>query len=80
MELRLRPQANGFLHGELVVHLPGYGITPLEGFVRGDRLVFDVPYGRNTFYFEGVKQRDILSGTFEATPSGDRGTWTTHAD
>src|SRR5262249_37669116 len=35
LELRLRPQPNGFLHGEMVVQLAGYGITPIEGFVRG---------------------------------------------
>lgn len=80
MELRLRPQPNGFLHGELVVRLAGYGTTPIEGFVRGDHLQFQVPYGGETFYFEGQRARDVLSGTFEATPSGSRGTWTTHAD
>jgi hypothetical protein len=80
MELRLRPQPNGFLHGELVVHLAGYGATPIEGFVRGNHLQFQVPYGGETLYFEGQRQRDVLSGTFESTPSGNRGTWTTHAD
>ena len=39
-----------------------------------------VPYGSETFFFEGQRRRDVLSGTFEATPSGSRGTWTTHAD
>jgi Protein kinase domain len=80
MELRLRPQPNGFLHGELVVHLAGYGLSKIEGFVRGDHLEFEVPYGSETFDFEGQRQRDVLSGTFEASPSGSRGTWTTHAD
>jgi hypothetical protein len=80
MELRLRPQPNGFLHGELVVHMAGYGATPIEGFVRGNHLQFQVPYGGETLYFEGQRQRDVLSGTFEGTPSGNRGTWTTHAD
>ena len=80
MELRLRPQPNGFLHGELVVHMAGYGPTPIEGFVRGDRLQFQVPYGGETYYFEGARGRDELSGTFESTPSGQRGTWTTHPD
>ncbi|MGA2410730.1 MAG: serine/threonine-protein kinase [Candidatus Binataceae bacterium] len=80
MELRLRPQPNGFLHGELVVHMAGYGPTPIEGFVRGDRLQFQVPYGGETYYFEGERSRDELSGTFESTPSGQRGTWTTHPD
>ncbi|MBF6558973.1 MAG: serine/threonine protein kinase [Candidatus Binataceae bacterium] len=80
MELRLRPQPNGFLHGELLVHLSGYGMTPIEGFVRGDHLQFQVPYGGETYFFEGQRNHDQLSGTFESTPSGQRGTWTTHAD
>lgn len=80
MELRLRPQPNGFLHGELVVHMGGYGLTPIEGFVRGSHLQFQVPYGSETYYFEGQLQSDVLSGTFQSTPSGQRGTWTTHTD
>jgi hypothetical protein len=80
IELRLRPQPNGFLHGELVVHEPGYGVTQLEGFVRGEQLQFQVPYGSETFFFEGRRYSDRLSGTFQATPSGTRGTWTTMAN
>ena len=80
MELRLRPQPNGFLHGELVVHLAGYGTTPIEGFVRGDHVQFQVPYGAETYFFEGERRRDILHGTFESTPSGEHGTWSTRAD
>jgi serine/threonine protein kinase len=80
MELRLRPQPNGFLHGELVVHLNGYGLTPIEGFVRGDRLQFQVPYGSETYYFEGQLHGDVLSGTYQSTPTGNHGAWTTHTD
>lgn len=80
MELRLRPQPNGFLHGELVVHLPGYDPMPIEGFVRGSHVQFQVPHGAETYYFEGERRRDVLSGTFESTPTGERGTWTTRAD
>ncbi len=80
IELRLRPQPNGFLHGELVVHEPGYGVTQLEGFVRGEQLQFQVPYGSETFFFEGRRYSDRLSGTFQATPSGARGTWATMAN
>ncbi len=80
MELRLRPQPNGFLHGELVVSEPGYGVTSIEGFVRGNRLQFQVPYGTETYYFEGTRASDHLSGTFESTPSGSRGTWSTVAN
>ena len=80
MELRLRPQPNGFLHGELDIHLSGYGSTPIEGFVRGNHLQFQVPYGTETFYFEGQRRVDQISGTFESTPSGERGTWTTQTN
>ena len=80
MELRLRPQPNGFLHGELVIHQSGFGMTPIEGFVRGNHLQFQVPYGTETYYFEGQRRVDQLSGTFESTPSGERGTWTAQAN
>ena len=80
MELRLRPQPNGFLHGELVIHQSGYGMTPIEGFVRGNHLQFQVPYGTETYYFEGQRRIDQISGTFESTPSGERGTWTARAN
>lgn len=75
MELRLRPQSNGFLHGELVIHQSSFGMTPLDGYVRGDRLEFQAPYGSETYYFEGSRRSDQISGTFESTPSGERGTW-----
>ncbi len=75
MELRLRPQSNGFLHGELVIHQSGFGMTPLDGYVRGNQLQFQVPYGTETYYFEGSRRADQISGTFESTPSGERGTW-----
>jgi hypothetical protein len=75
MELRLRPQSNGFLHGELVIHQSGFGMTPLDGYVRGNQLQFQVPYGSETYYFEGSRRNDQISGTFESTPSGERGTW-----
>jgi len=77
LELRLRPQPNGFLHGEMDVHMAGYGPTPIEGFVRGETVQFQVPYGGETYYFEGQESHDELSGTFESTPSGERGTWST---
>jgi hypothetical protein len=76
MELRLRPQSNGFLHGELVIHQSGFGMTPLDGYVRGNQMQFQVPYGSETYYFEGELRNDQISGTFESTPSGERGTWT----
>jgi hypothetical protein len=79
LELRLRPQPNGFLHGELTIHKSGYGATPIEGFVRGNHLQFTVPYGTDTYYFEGESRGPDLSGTFESGPSGQRGTWTARA-
>jgi len=81
MELRLRPQPNGFLHGELVVHLSGYDVTPLDGFVRGNHVEFQAAHGAETLYFEGERHRDNnLSGTFNVEPSGTHGTWNTRAD
>ena len=56
MDLRLRPQPNGFLHGELVIHQAGFGMTPIDGYVRGDHLQFQVPYGGETYYFEGARR------------------------
>ena len=76
IDLRLRPQPNGFLHGELVIHKPGFGMTPIEGFMRGDHMQFQVPYGAETYYFEGARRSDQISGTFESSSSGQRGTWT----
>ncbi|HTR61165.1 MAG TPA: protein kinase [Candidatus Binataceae bacterium] len=80
MELRLRPQPNGFLHGEMVIHQDGFGATQIEGFIRGNHLQFQVPYGTETYYFEGQRSSDIMSGTFESSPSGGRGTWTAQAN
>ncbi|HVA84339.1 MAG TPA: serine/threonine-protein kinase [Candidatus Binataceae bacterium] len=77
LELRLRPQPNGFLHGEMVIHQPGYGATPIQGFIRGNHVEFQVPYGAKTLYFDGRRSADQLNGTFSATPTGERGTWTT---
>ncbi len=76
IELRLRPQPNGFLHGEMVIHEAGYGLTPIEGYIRGGHLSFQVPYHGETLYFEGERGSGSLQGTFEATPSGEHGTWT----
>jgi len=80
MELRLRPQPNGFLHGEVVIHRGGFGSTPIEGFVRGTHLEFQVPYGTETYFFEGEQRAEQISGSFESTPSGQRGTWTTRTN
>jgi len=80
MEMRLRPQPNGFLHGELLIHEPGYGLTPIDGFIRGDHLEFQVPYGSSTLYFEGQRRSQNLSGHFQVEPSGGKGNWTARID
>jgi len=77
IELRLRPQRNGFLDGTMVVR--GYGPTEIKGFVRGDNILFDVAYGAETFSFQGQLDRDLLGGTFQSS-SGQGGSWQTHAD
>ena len=79
LELRLRPQANGWLHGELTIHKSGYGANPIEGFVRGNHVSFQAPYGTETLNFEGEDSSGAFSGTFESNPSGQRGTWTARA-
>jgi hypothetical protein len=80
LELRLRPQSNGFLHGEMLVHLAGYGPSSIEGFVRGEHLQFQVAYSTKTYYFEGKESSNELSGTFESTPPGENGNWSAHPD
>jgi serine/threonine protein kinase len=77
LELRLRPQPNGFLHGEMVIHEAGYDAAPIQGFIRGSHVEFQVPYGTKTLYFDGRRSANQLSGTFSATPTGERGTWNT---
>ena len=76
LELRLRPRPNGFLEGEMVVEMAGYGAAQIQGFVRGSHLEFEVAYGANTFDFDGTQTGDTFNGSFNATPSGTHGTWT----
>ncbi|HEY6417391.1 MAG TPA: protein kinase [Candidatus Binataceae bacterium] len=76
LELRLRPQPNGFLHGEMQIHRSGFDTAPIEGFVRGDKIEFQVPYGTETYFFEGKLRSDQITGTFESAPSNERGNWT----
>jgi hypothetical protein len=80
MEMRLRPQPNGFLHGELVIHQAGYGLTPIDGFIRGSHIEFQVPYGGRVLYFEGQRRREQMSGSFQSEPSGERGSWSARVD
>jgi serine/threonine protein kinase len=80
MEIRLRPQPNGFLHGELVIHEAGYGLTPIDGFIRGSHIEFQVPYGSRVLYFEGQRRREQMSGSFQSEPAGERGNWSARVD
>jgi hypothetical protein len=80
MEVRLRPQPNGFLHGELLIHDASASTSPIDGFIRGDHIEFQVPYGHDTLYFEGERHRQKLSGSFSSEPSGTRGNWNAHID
>jgi hypothetical protein len=80
IELRLRPQPNGFLHGEMVIHAAGYGPNPIDGFVRGDHIEFQVPYGGRVLYFEGQRRSDGMSGSYQSEPAGDRGDWSARVD
>jgi serine/threonine protein kinase len=80
IELRLRPQPNGFLHGELVIHAAGYGPNPIDGFVRGDHIEFQVPYGGRVLYFEGQRRNDGMSGSFQSEPAGDQGNWSAQVE
>jgi serine/threonine protein kinase len=75
IELRLRPQPNGFLHGEMVIHASGYGPNPIDGFIRGNHIEFQVPYGGRVLYFEGQRRSDDMSGSFQSEPPGERGNW-----
>jgi len=79
IDLRLRPQPNGFLDGTIVVRLSGFGPTEIKGFVRGDNVLFEVAYGAETFSFQGQRDRDVIGGTFRSS-SGQAGSWQTHAD
>jgi hypothetical protein len=80
LELRLRPQANGFLRGELVIQKPGFGTSGIDGFVRGDRLQFQTVYGGDRIYFEGKRRADMFSGSFQDDSNRSQGTWTAHAE
>ncbi|HXW83552.1 MAG TPA: hypothetical protein VEJ86_04050, partial [Candidatus Binataceae bacterium] len=80
MQLRLQPQPNNFLHGEMLINQSGFGEAPIEGFVRDNHLQFQVPYGTEIYYFEGERESALLSGTFRSQPSGASGTWTAQAN
>jgi hypothetical protein len=37
----------------MVIHQAGFGATPIQGFIRGNHVEFQVPYGAKTLYFDG---------------------------
>ena len=75
LEITFRPQRNGSLRGELIIHEPGYGVAPLEGQVRGGQIEFRSPLGRDTYYFKGWQEGDRLTGTYEVSPTRKDGRW-----
>ena len=76
LEITFRPQRNGSLRGELIIHEPGYGVAPLEGRVLPNNQVeFRSPLGRDTYYFKGWQEGDRLTGTYRASPTRKDGRW-----
>ncbi len=75
----MRPQPNGYLHGVVIVRVPGYEATTLDGLVRGDDLEFQVAYGADSYVFRGRRSGDTLSGTFDGQTSGQHGEWSARA-
>lgn len=75
LEIDFRPQGDGTLRGDLIIHEPGYGVASLEGRTDGNQVEFRSRLGRNTYHFHGWREGDRLSGTFRAAPSGGEGHW-----
>jgi hypothetical protein len=75
LEINFRPQGDGGLRGDLIIHEPGYGVAPLEGRTDGNQIEFRSPLGRDTYLFQGWREGDRLSGTYRVTPSGGEGRW-----
>ena len=75
LELDFHPRNDGSLEGDLIIHEPGFGTTPLMGRIDGDRLEFRSPTGRGIFHFRGWRDEGRLTGTYTVHPSGDEGRW-----
>ncbi len=75
LEVNFRPQGDGGLHGDLIIHEPGYGVAQLEGRTDGDQIEFHSLIGRDSYLFQGWREGDRLSGTYRASPSGGEGRW-----
>lgn len=75
LELNFRPQRNGGLRGDLIIHEPGYGVASLEGRASGNQIEFRSSIGRKTYHFQGWRDGDRLSGTYRVSPSAGKGQW-----
>jgi hypothetical protein len=75
LEINFRPQGDGVLRGDLIIHEPGYGVVPLEGRTDGNQIEFRSPIGKETYIFQGWREGDRLSGTYRVQPSGGEGRW-----
>jgi hypothetical protein len=75
LELDFRPQGDGSLRGNLIIHEPGYGVAPLEGHAEGNQVEFRGFLGRETYLFQGWREGDRLTGTYRVFPSGGEGRW-----
>jgi len=75
LELDFRPQGDGSLRGDVIIHEPGFGVAPLEGRMDGNAIEFRSPMGRETFLFRGWRDEGRLTGTFTVSPSGGGGRW-----
>jgi hypothetical protein len=75
LEINFRPQADGGLRGDLIIHEPGYGVAQFEGRMDGNQIEFRSPIGRDIYVFLGWREGDRFSGTYRASPSGGEGRW-----
>jgi hypothetical protein len=75
LEINFRPQGDGGLHGDLIIHEPGYGVAQLEGRLDGNQIEFRSPIGRDIYLFQGWREGERLSGTYRVSPSGGEGRW-----
>ena len=75
LEIDFRPQGDGGLRGDLIIHEPGYGVAPLEGRADGNQVEFHSPIGRDVYHFQGWREGDRLGGTYRVSPSGKGGQW-----
>ena len=75
LELDFHSQTDGSLQGDVIIHEPGFGTTPLMGKTEGNRIDFRSPTGRGTFHFHGWRDEDRITGTYTILPSGNEGRW-----